>query len=336
MAGIFEVDEVRQRDLSFRAFMLESEDCPLMQMLRDGKKPESNSLTEWTAKALPLVNPTGILEGAPVTTFKGTKRIPLGTYVQQFQQPWSVSKRANLIQSAGKESATEAGEQATDAMVLLRRQNEQQILSISDTFVQIGAQPYTMRGIGAWLSAVAQAQQPVPAVLLNSPQAIYTDTMANLTQDAFEAAIIAATKERKAKVTLELILGSLLQAKINSFVEINPVTATSSAVVRYEKGNGRTFERMTDVLNFNGSIVRTHLSFFIGYDVSKPQDAVPTDYTDRSGYAINLKQWDLGWMQPPMPFTLPIDGSGPRGYVEDFLALRCYDPRGQVKFWISQ
>ena len=335
MGAIFESDLIKKRELLTRAYMLEAIDSPLLQMLRDGKKPDSSSYVEWTAKTLPLVNAYGIIEGTPVTTAKGTVRIPLGSYSMQFQQPWGVTTRADLINGVGKEAGTEAGEQATDAMILLRRQNEQYLLSNSCAAAGSNATPYRMHAMGSYISADAQAVLPVPAILRNSPDAIYTGALADLTQDRFEVAVIAAKKERKANIMVELILGNLLQARINSFVEVNPVTGTSANTVRYEKGDGRSYERMTSTLNFNGSFVRTHESFFIGYDCSQPADAVPTAYTDRSGYGIDLKQWDLGWLEAPTPFVLPMDGSGKRGYAEDFLCLRCYDPRGQIKFWIG-
>jgi hypothetical protein len=334
MAGIFEADLVEYRELLDRAFMLESEDCPALQMLRDGKDVGSNSLVEWTAKALPGVNPWGIVEGAPVTTFDSTKRLTLSNYVQQFDQAWSVSDRANKIKSAGMEKATEAGEQAMDAMVLLRKQIEMQILSLSDAKVQAGQVPYTCRGMGSWISASAQTQLPVPATLRNASADIWTSTTALLTQDEFEAIINSCASERKGKVTLDLICAPLLKTKINSYVDFYPVASTTSQITAmYQKGNGRTFERMTDFLNFSGSTVRTHLSYYVGMDVSTDKVAVSTAYTNRGGYLINVKQWDIGWMDRPTPYTLPDDGSGPRGYCRAYMTLRCYDPRGQGRIW---
>ena len=331
MAAMYETNQIGKRqEILPDVFNIESDATPLVSMLKIGKEAVASLMT-WQAEIFPTVASTGVLDGTAVSTASRVDRYLLQGVVQQFRQPWAVTTRAQATQIAGLPD--EAGHQAMLAMLLLKRQLEQQFSSADDSTVEASSTPWTTRGILAWIASGAQSQHVVDAALRNSSAAIHTGTMAALTQDAFQALLAAAYGEKRAMLDLDFVCAPSLKTQIDTYTEIWPVASTvSQPVARYEHGDGTTYERKVDVLRFSFGEVRTHLSTFIGVTTST---GAATSYTPYSGFGIDTRQWDMAFMAngKPANVNLPPDGSGKRGYVEALAGLRCRNNRGQIKVY---
>lgn len=331
MSAMYETNQVGKRqEILPDVFNIESDATPLLSMLKVGKEPAASLMT-WQAEVFPAVASTGVLDGTAVSSYNRVDRYLLTGCTQQFRQAWAVTTRAENTQIAGVPD--EAGRQMMLAMLLLKRQIEQQISSTDDCAVENGGTPWTTRGAFEWIKATAQSTYPVDAALRNDANAIHTGSViaSTLTQAAFQALLAAAYGEKRQSLDLDLICGASLKGTIDSYTEIWPLASTTNQpMARYNHGDGTTYEKVVDVLRFSFGTVRTHLSTFLAVTTST---GAATAYSPCSGLGLDLSQWDIGYMAngKPANVNLPPDGSGKRGFVEAFAGLRCRNNRGQIK-----
>lgn len=334
MAAMFETSQIGKRqEILPSVFNIESDATPFLSMLRVGKEALASLMT-WQAEIFPAVASTGVLDGTAVTSYSRVDRYLLQGVIQQFRQTWAVTTRAQATQIAGLPD--EAGHQAMLAMLLLKRQIEGQISSANDSTIEAASTPWTTRGVFSWINytlEAAQAQHITDSAIRTASASSGSGTMAAQTQDVFQAYLAAAYGEKRAALDLDFIAAPSLKQQIDTYTEIWPVASTTSQpTVRYNHGDGTTFERKVDLLRFSYGDVRTHLSTFIALTTST---GAASSYTAYSGFGIDLRQWDLAYMAngKPANVNLPPDGSGKRGYVEALCGLRCLNPRGQINIY---
>lgn len=328
MPSMYEVNLVGKRqEILPQIFNIEAEQTPVLSMLATGKTP-TQMLADWIAEVYPEVASTGVLDGTPATSPKRVDRYRLQGCAQHFRQEWGVTTLANVTESAGVKN--EAAHQMAAAMLLLKRQMEQQFLSTSDCAAESGSTPWTTRGMGSWLSSDAQGNYPVDEHVRPSSNCIYdADTLANLSENDFRGLLEAASKARKGPVDLDGIVGVDLKAAMDDWTMIHPAAASSTQPrTVWQLRDPKTYQNMVDFLKFSAGSVRLQTSYFLFNNVATGAAGANSS---NGGLFIDRKMWNLGYLQKPANTNLPPDGSGKKGFVDAIVLLRCLNPLGQIK-----
>lgn len=327
MAAMYETAQVGKRqEILDRIFNVEAEETPFISMLASGPTP-NQMLASWVGEVYPDVASTGVLDGAAASTPAKVDRYLLQGTAQHFRQQWGVTTLANLTNAAGV-GRNEAGHQMMLAMMLLKRQMEQQFLSDDDCTIESGATPWTARGAFKWLDSSAQSQYPVPTQLLPSSSTKYVSALASLTQDSFRGLLQAAYAARKGAVDLVGLVDVGLKAVIDDWTTIYPVASTSSQPrMTYAGGDPAVLKNFVDELHFSVGRAKIGLSSFLNRTTSTGAAATVSG----NGVFLDLRMWQLCYLQKPANTNLAADGSGKKGFVDAVAIVKCLNPLGQCK-----
>ena len=320
-------------------FTVEVADTPFLALVKEGKKPvqvEGN----WPVMKRTRGPINAIPDNTPVGAVNHQNRRSLKSVSQWLREPWGVSHFANLTESYGV--ADEAKFQKAEALIRLRNNLERLFLSAQDCAREGEGDPVAagnqLRGVGKWLEPLAaniNAQYPINDDVRVDPACVYTGTLANFKDTTLEAMLIAAAKQRRSPVTLDMHLGPSLKSAMDDWTQHDShVTASNAALVTYNsQAKDKTYLKMVDFFTFSSGTVRAHQNFNILWD---PATGEPTDYTDMSGFGLDMSNgWEVRFMEKMKHSDLPYDGSGPRGVWDTTLMLACMMPAGQVMIKIN-
>jgi len=330
MAAIYEATQIGKRqEISEKIFNVESDKTPFLSLLKKGPTP-NQMLMSWQGYVFPAVASTGILDGTPSTLRNSVARVLVEGCAQHFRREWGVTTLADLTNVAGV-GRNEVGWQRAQAMILLKRMIEQQLLSADDCAVESGDTPWTTRGVFSWLSNSAQSTKPVDSTLRNASGAIYTGALASLTESAFRDVLEAAYGETREPVSLDGFVGTDLKAALDDFTNIYPVASTTSQPrTAYHVMDNNSYQSKVEWLRFSVGDVRLHLNPFLAYTTST---GAASAYSPKSGAFLNMDMWELAWLKSPANTNLAADGSGVNGFIDAVAGLKCFNPRGQGKVY---
>lgn len=307
-------------------FNVESEATPFFSLLKTGQTP-NQMLLSWVAEVFPDVPSTGVIDGTAATTPLSLARYLIEGCCQHFRREWGVTTLAGLSNAVGV-GRNEAGHQMMVAMMLLKRQMEQQFLSADDCAVETGGTPWTTRGVFSWLSASAQSVKPVNAAVRPSSSNAYTSTFSSLTETAFRNMLESAFSETKDVLSLDGFVGTDLKAAMDDWTNVYPVaSSTSQPRTTYHVAGTTEYQSKVEWLRFSVGDVRLHINPFLAVTTST---GAATAYGPKSGAFLNMDLWDKVFMLKPANTNLAPDGSGKKGFVDAVAGLRCKNPRGQV------
>lgn len=328
MAGIYERDMVlKVADVGDTIFVAQSQKVPFGRLLKRGKRPKG-MLFEWPAQKFPNRKFAGTLDGTDMVSFNHTNRDKLtGVAMWLRTEGWMVTRLAQLTQTHGVKG-TEQAKQAADDSLILAQMMEKQMLSDGDLQLESDAKPYRSRGVYSWLSAIAQGVLPVPAVYRPAAACAYTGALASFAPASLEAMLEAAATQKGESVDLTGLVGIKLKAQMASWAQrVAEGADTAQAIQRYNMDAGdKKLLNVVDFFEFESGRVRT---FTHWYQLHSEETGEPTDYTTRSGAFLDLKQWELRYLDPPASYVEPPKSGGPRGYHDSVYALACNMPAGQ-------
>lgn len=320
-------------------YTVEVADTPFLALVKEGKKPvqvEGN----WPVMKRSRGAITAIPDGTPVASVNHQNRRSLKGVSQWLRETWGVSHFAQITESYGV--ADEAKFQKAEALIRLRNNLERLFLSTQDCAREgsgvVPAAANQLRGVGKWLEANADlinSEYPIHEDVRVAAACSYSGTLANFKDTVLEGMLIAAAKQRRSPVTLDLHLGPSLKSAMDDWTQHDShVTATNAPLVQYQaQAKDKTFLKMVDFFTFSSGTVRAHQNFNIMWD---PNTGEPTDYTDASGYGLDMSNgWEVRFMQQIQHADLPYDGSGPRGVWDTTLMLACMMPAGQISIKIN-
>lgn len=324
MASMYETNLVGKRqEILDDIFNVEAEATPFLSSLRTGSQPKQ-MLSTWVGEVYPDVASTGVLDGTAATTPTRVDRYLISGTAQHFRREWGVTTLAQVTETAGA-GRDEAGVQMVKAMLLLKRQMEQQFLSADDAAAENGGTPWTARGVYSWLANSAQSNYPVPSALRPAAACAYTSTLSSFTESSMRTIMEAAYAARKSPATLDGFVDVNVKAVLDDFTNVHPVSSsTSQPRVVYQVRDNNQYKSMVDTLVFSTGTVRLQLSSFL-YRTTSTGAAGAGKY----GVFLDLNMWDVGYLQKPANTNLPIDGSGRKGFVDAIAVLRCKNPLGQ-------
>lgn len=329
MPAMYEANQVGKRqEILDAVFNVEAAETPFLSSLKVGKKP-LQMLASWIAEVYPAVASTGIIDGTAATAPTRVDRYELQGCAQFFRQQWGVTSLAEVTETAGVKN--EAAHQMMAAMLLAKRQMEQQFLSTDDCAAQSGDTPWTTRGVLTWLQNGAQTNYAVNAALRPGTGVIHEGTVAALTETVFRAMLDTAYQVTKSPLTLDGYVGVDLKAHFDDWTNIFPVASTTSQPrTVYQARDPKAYESNVDFLKFSTGLIRLQLNPYIAVTTST---GAATAYTPKSGVFLNTKMWDVGYLLKPANTNLPKDGSGTKGFIDAVALLRCLNPLGQLKVY---
>lgn len=329
MAGIYDVSQVGQRqDIADIVANIRADEMPFTSMVKKGGKPKQK-LPTWQAEDYPAPDHAGVMDGADVDSYDSVGRGLLTGVVQKFRRPWFVSDFADETEVAGMADG-EAGHQKAAAAKVLKMKMEARFLSNSECSLDNATDTANeTRGAALWISNSAQSLYPVPEAYRNASAAIYSSTLAALTESAFTACLAAAFKERKGVLDLDGFVGIDLKTQMDNWTARDTEATSSAYPVRMftQDAAKRAMVKCVDVFTFSAGTVRSHVSAYLYLDEAGAASA----YTHRSGLFLYMPMWEAAFMRKPGMKELPDLGGGPRGYSDAMAVLKCLNPLGQVK-----
>ncbi len=329
----------KREDLSNIIAVVDAAETVLTSTIKKGKKP-ANALTEWQVDTFDTPNTTGVIDGVDVTTAAqytnaGALRARLGNYVQKWwRNPMVTDMEETLAVIAGIDSpdphgvagSTEFNRAKAKLSVTLKRDVEATLLSDNGAQADTGpgGVPFQTRGLGKWLSTVADTVQAQPASQLLSAAQVYdinvngAQTMAAFTEDSLRALLSARWNQTKKKGSLIGIVGSAVKDAVSDFSRYQTNRTSNTAVRFYSQiPEKKTVTTTVDVYEGDYGDVEFFLSAFL-------------PNTSR-GYIIDPDYLELRTLRPPGFKPIPDLGGGPRGIIDTIAALAVLNAQAHVK-----
>src|SRR4051812_20575125 len=186
MPQVNDITQVGKReDLSDTLIVADAKNTPITSMMPKGKKP-ANTLYSWPHSRIPDPDTTPIPDGKPVDNVEDLSgdRALLQGRVHKLRRVVGVSELAEDVNTpAGVKS--EYAQNKANALVAIKRAIEAVFAGDQDSSL-VGTTNQT-RGLGAWINNTAQADLPVPLRFRTPTTSIWTNTVANLTEDDIRA-----------------------------------------------------------------------------------------------------------------------------------------------------
>jgi hypothetical protein len=318
--------QVQKQQLADFVFNLKAEEYPVTSMISKGKAVEASTFTH-SVEDTPRAPHTGVRNGEDVSDFSGVLRLPVVAIVQEFRQAWGVDQRAKVTGYGGVPKGQEAAHQKALAMDMLRQQMEAATCSNNEMQMATALLPYEMRGAYMWLSATAQAVNPVPAAFRPAAAAVMDGTtMASVTEAAYETLMNKIFRARRGgSPTLHQFGGELLQAQVNKFsVQSDAGSAFATFPVRSWSQQAGSVVRAVTKLTFSNGTIVLHQSAHQMITKATGEDST---YTPYSGLVLDIETWDTRWQQSIEKHDLEEKGGGPRGYLNCMMGLVCSQPK---------
>lgn len=321
-----------REDLTDFLTILEPEDTPKLSTFSKTKRP-SNVYQEWQVDNLAPVAFSGVLEGQDIQAYnnESLNRARIGNLVQQFRDPWMVSRLQEASNPAGVSS--EVAQSKTKAMRQIKRSIEAAIGSDNDMQYDTGTLPYKMRGMGEWVKATAQTTNPVPAAFLTPSASINTTATGSLTEAGFNGVFQSIFTQVGGRRKYTLFAGPNLKVAISKFQRQEGTSRTNSYNVIQEAKEHR-IDLNVSIYEGDFHTVTIVPDLFNGL----ADGAAVTTTTNQQlarGYVIDPALVGIGYMIGLESNELPDMGGGRRGFVYAALTLMVKNPKGLGKFSAS-
>ena len=332
MPPLMERDQIgKAQQLADLITNIEAEATPVSSMARKESKPKQN-LIEYQAEVFDDVGHEGVVDGKDVDSFEHQQREKLYARGQKVWHNPSVSDFAEETTIKGL-SGGEMAHQKAVALIQVKRKIERRILANVDSKPDNGLIPYETRGLPAWIQTTAQADLPVPSAVRPPAGSIYSDTLANFTEDSLTDILEAQYNIRKPRVTLDGIVGSKLKRQITGFSIYQDEVNDKVGVRQFnQNAKDKSIIRIVDKLATDFGDVRLHLSSYL---YTAAATGAFSDESLRSGLFLDMRYISMAYTRMPRIKDLEDRGGGPRAIVDAIFALLCYAPHAQSKAQIS-
>ena len=302
--------------------MVEPEATPMLSMLKKGRVPKA-SYTEWCVDDLSDPVLTAVEEGRDVTSFAnpGENRARIGNHLQRQDRSWLVSDLEELVDDAAVENQKAAAK--SKKLIELRRD----IASVigSDQINQAGGSgsgAAQVRGLGQWIYASAQTNNPVPAGYRTPSASINTTAAASFAESDVNGVLESIYGQTGQLDNFKLFAGTSLKKEFSDF------SRTGSANGVYRNNEDASSNKITkNVLRYEGDFgtVDVITDLFLAKDGTTASQGM-------RGYVINPDLVEVAFADGPTHYDLEDQGGGPRGFYKAWYTLRVKNPLGLGKF----
>jgi hypothetical protein len=303
--------------------VVDAGNLPIMSLLPKGKA-QTDSTHTWQMEQYDdeESDHEGIPDGVDVTDVEHVTRETASMNWQYFRRAYGVSKLAGMTQVHG--SKGELARQRVSNMIIFKRKMEKRIASEAEArTTDDGVRGTEFRGMFKWLQNTAQDVFPVHADF--RPQAPYSGTLANFTEESLKTLMANASKERNGKVKLKGFVGLDLKELIGTFLSRRTDVSGKTYVQSVNKTHDKTFVECVDRIVTESGEIDLFAHFFLRCGT----DGARVAGSHKSGLFIDPKMWKLNWNQAPTVHKLENRGGGEKEYIDGVANLICLNALGQ-------
>jgi hypothetical protein len=325
----------QKQDLSDALVLIEPGDTPIFSLCKKGQEP-ANVLYQWPVDAYDSANTDGVLANASVSTFsdKHANRELLSGRVQKIRRAFQVDDFVeNVADLAGVGKRQAFNKAAAKSLVELKIDIESILGSDNDSVVASGSQTSggvanKTRGLGSWISNSAQADTAtaVPAAFRTPSASINTTVPTSLTEANVIDLLESMFTERRQRRNYDLVCGTALKKAFSGFIRTQSASTNVMSSVRTftQDAESKKIVSVIDIYESDFGTLALHPSVYLGGDDATSKAA--------RGYVLDMDMVEIRFNRKPQMQKLPVDGAGPRGYVDAILGVACLNPRVLGKF----
>jgi len=326
MPALLEQNQVGKREsLADVIANVESAAAPFSSQIPKRPRPVNN-LHSWQLKKYKRKGFAGVLDNKDADEFGHNDRSRVYSLGQKVWDNPAISDFADEAEIAGLGRA-EMAEQIADSLIAVKHIVEAVGLSDNDLQVDDGASPNETRGFYCWVQSGAQTLHPVPEAYRPPAASIYTDALADLTEEAFKAMARSAFKQRRGPHDLDGFVGIELKAEFTKWTILTPTVSNYTNVRTFNQNLSRTIQSTVDMLDLDTGKIRLHPSSFCLLDKTTGED---TAYTHKSGIFLDMEMAWMAYVRKPRVRKLEDKGGGPRAIVDSIFMYGCDNPGGQM------
>jgi len=304
-----------REDLTDVLTILAPEETPVLSLANKSKA--TATYNEWTVDVLATPSPTGIQEGADISSYtdKFAGRARLGNYIQLFRRDYMVSQLQQAVESVGPARIAEAEAKAVRE---IKRDMELQLCGDQDRSVEDGASTrYVTRGLGDWLDSAGPGD--VPSNFRTPAGSIHSSS--TLTENAFNGLIASIFSQTGTVDALSLVAGTTLRRTVSGFARSDNNTNENV----YHVNQMATDKEITLSVNTYDSDFGI-ITIINGNPACMPNSS--------RGYIINPNYIGVAELMSLGSTRVPDQGGGQRGFVDGAIALQVFSPLAHGKITV--
>lgn len=338
MPGLMEPSQVgKKQDLSNYIVNIQREETPLFTMLP--KDTVSKTVFETQVDDYGSTDDlAGVGSATDADAFANMVE-SRGIIENSVMKMWELPAVDDFAENVNENPALMEGEYANavrKATVRLKFRMEKLLMSELQATKQDGTGTvYRTCSIGGFTSTSAPTGTQVIPSRYRVPSAhAYTSTVAALTEDSVHNILQEIFEQTHGSGDFVAPVGSELKQKISSFSFYRPDLASNSVVRSINSQNDGTIEQVVDFLV--GDFGKVKLVPVTRMRWVTSAGAANSDTLRRgSGYILDLKMWGLAFKRRPGHKRIEDKGGGPRGIVDVIFGLRCKNPLGNGRIFVS-
>lgn len=325
----------QKQDLSDAMVLIEPGDTPIFSMCKKGKEP-ANVLFQWPVDRYDSPNTDGVLANAAVTTYadKHANRELLSGRVQKVRRAFQVDDFVeNVADLAGVGKKQAFNKAAAKSLVELKIDIESVLGSDNDSVAAAGNQASggtanQTRGLGSWISSSAQADTAtaVPAAYRTPAGSINTTAPGSLTESAVIDVLESMFTVRRQRRNYDLVCGTALKKAFSGFIRTQTGSTNVMSSIRTftQDLESKKIVNVIDIYESDFGTLSLHPSVYLGGADAASKAA--------RGYVLDMDLVEIRFNRKPNMEKLPVDGAGPRGYVDAIFGVACANPEVLGKF----
>jgi hypothetical protein len=315
-----------QQDWAQYITIADGHKTPVLNRLPVGDKPV-NVLKQYQADSYTEPTPVAWIDGKDWDVFESAakNRGELKARAQEVVKTASVSRKAQDITDAAG-VADELAREIKKKLVETSRTIEATICCDQEAAEDDGTTGDQTRGMGKWIQNGAQALYPVPVAFRTPTASVYSDTKANLNEDAVMAILESVWLQTgQSDETRMLMCGSQLKKRFKDFQLYIPSalnTQSTARVTTRTEGDNRLGSSI-DFYDSEFGELELHLTRWNAHPNFSGGSATKSKWR---GYIINPQMWALAWNQKPTVHQLEFRGGSYNAAINTIWMLLCRNP----------
>ena len=324
MPALHEIDAVAKPDSwADLIAIVESDKTPFTSMLP--KRQKANQVVHhWQCKKLKNIGFNGVLDGVDATSFNSNQGQELVGVAQKVWYNVGVSDFMEEQTTVAGVKGSHFNSQISEGITTLSRAIEKRCLSNEDICRDNGIDTANeTRGIFKWSDNSFASGYEVPADFQTPTASKHSTTLAGFTESAFTDMGISSYKQRKGPGKMDGFVGIELKRAFADFTSYQVDSGGSTAVRRFDYGDGSTLKNVVDRLVLDSGTYDLHSSSFIRCDASTGEN---TSATHKSGIFVDMDMVGLAYTRMPRVKKLEYQGGGHKAIIDAIFMLQCDNP----------
>lgn len=322
-----------REDLSDLIFTFDAEETPYLSMVAKGSPPRAE-IHQWQADVPSTASKKGKLDSSPSgeASSQTKDRALLETNSHWIESAVRVGKKAaimNDVAGIGRGNGRLMAVEIAKATRAVKTAIDQVLCDDGDQRDEgAGGEGSETRGLGSWISSSAQTNRPVPEKYRPGAGQIYTNSLADLTEEDFQDILAEQYTNAGKSERFIGLFGITLKQHVSKWSVYTPTKEGFGQVRHFNTElKSRVLAAVVDIIEADGGTIELHLSRNLG--IARDSSAQTTASKMR-GYILQMRSCEVKWAQKPMYERLHNDGGGESGRVDAIFA-HCCTPKMNAK-----